>query len=379
MPWPVPSPGVIADRAAGVFESDLARVWALLNPGAPAAQVDARSAVSQLAVYARTVDMATLDEWGFLAYIAQQSMVDTATDWLPRQAAIWSIPQIQASAAVGNAIFASGSGVPVPSGLALSFPGGLTYVTTASVEVPANGTASVSIACTVTGSQGGLAPGAVLTVVNALAGLTTQTATVDSNGVTGENAETIDQWRARILAQKRRGNGSGNGADFQRWAAQVLPGCIVTAFTPGPGFATVAIGMPSTVAVTAADGSTLTLPTWRVPTGAELTLATAYLNDSSMRKPFGVPVVDVCAAILVPQNYTVHLVPDTVANRTGAINALGQQLLADATIGGTVYQARMQAALVDTSGEFADDMSVPTGDFVGSGINLAVIGTVTFV
>lgn len=365
MPWAVPAPGDIANRAAGVFEYDLARIWALKNPGAPAAQVDARSSVSQLAIYGRTVDMATQDEWGFQAYIALESMVDTAVDWLPRHAAIWAIPRIMASAATGNVVFASGSGVPVPSGLALSFPGGLTYQTVAAVTVPPNGTASVPIACTVAGSQGNLAPGAVLQVVNPLAGLTTQTATVDSNGISGEDAETIDEWRARIIAKKRRGNGSGNGADFQRWAAEVLPGCIVRAFTPAAGFATVAIAMPSG-------------QTWRVPTGAELTEAAAYLNDASARKPFGVPVVDVCAANLVAQNYTIHLVPDTVANRGGATNALTQQLLADATIGGTVYRARMEAALVDTSGEFADDMTVPTGDFVGGPIDLAVIGTVTF-
>jgi uncharacterized phage protein gp47/JayE len=365
MPWPVPAPGDVANRAAGVFEYDLARIWALKNPSAPAAQIDARSNVSQLAIYGRTVDMATQDEWGFLAYVAREVMVDTAVDWLPRHAAIWSVPQIQASFATGNAIFASGSGVPLPSGLALSFPGGLAYGTTAAVTIAANSTGSVPIACTVAGSQGNLAPGAVLQVVNPLAGLTTQTATVDSNGVSGQDAETIDQWRARIIAQKQRGNGAGNGADFQRWAAEVLPGCIVRAFTPGAGFATVAIAMPSG-------------QTWRVPTGTELSLATAYLNDASVRKPLGVPVVDVCAANLVPQNYTIHLVPDTVANRAGATNALTLQMLADATISGTIYRARMEAALVDISGEFADDMTTPTADFVGGPIDLAVIGTVTF-
>jgi uncharacterized phage protein gp47/JayE len=365
MPWPVPAPGDVANRVAGVFEYDLARIWALKNPGAAPAQVDARSSVSQTAIYGRTVDMATQDEWAFLAYIARETMVDTAEDWLPRHAAIWSMPQIQASYATGNAIFSAGSAVTVPSGLALSFQGGFTYQTAASVSIAANSTAPVPIACLVTGSQGNLAAGAALTVVNPLAGLTVQTATVDSNGISGQDAETIDQWRARIIAQKRRGNGSGNGADFQRWAAEILPGCIVRGFTPGAGFATVAIAMPSG-------------QTWRVPTGAELTLATAYLNDASVRKPLGVPIVDVCAANLVARNYTLHLVPDTVVNRAGATNALTLQLLADATISGTVYRARMEAALVDISGEFADDMSVPTGDFVGGAIDLAVIGTVTF-
>ena len=145
----------------------------------------------------------------------------------------------------------------------------------------------------------------------------------------------------------------------------MLPGCIVKAYTPGPGFATVVIGMPSG-------------QTWRVPTGAELAAATAYLNDASARKPMGVPVVSVLAANLVPQNYTVHLVPDTVANRAGATAALTLQLLADATIGGTIYRSRIEAALVDTSGAFADDLSAPTVDFVGGTIDLATLGTVTF-
>ncbi|HQU16617.1 MAG TPA: baseplate J/gp47 family protein [Gammaproteobacteria bacterium] len=367
MPWPVPAPGDIASRAAGVFEYDLARVWALRNPNAAPAQVDARSNVSQLGVYARTVDLAVQDEYAFLAYVARESMIDTASDWLPRHAAIWSVPQIEASYASGNAVFSAGIAVTVPAGLALSFPGGLTYQTTTAVAIAANTTAPVPIACTVTGTQGNLAAGATLTVVNPLAGLSVQTATIDSNGVSGQDAETTEEWRARIIATKRRGNGAGSGADFQRWAGEVLPGCIVRAFTPGTGFATVAIAMPSG-------------QTWRVPTGAELALATTYLNDAQNRKPLGVPVVDVAAANLVTQNYTVHLVPDTVATRAGATSALTLQLLADATINGTVYRSRMEAALENTSGEFADDMTVPTGDFTPSTpIDLAVIGTVTFV
>lgn len=366
MSWPIPQPGDIADRAASVFEAELPRVYALKSPGAPPANVDARSPYSQLAIHGRVVDMATQDQWFFQARTVQELFPDTAVDELPRHAAIWGVPQVLASAAVGNALFASVSGVPVPSGLALSVPGGLTYVTTAAVTIAPNSTASIPVACTTTGSAGSLPANTVLTVVNVLAGLTTQTATVDANGLTGEDAETIVSWQSRILAAIRNRGSGGNANDFERWTREALPGAFPVAMSPGTGFITIAFAMP--------NGQT-----WRAPTDPEIAIVTAYVNDAQNRKPLGAPVVIVVGATLQPVNYTIHLNPDTTANRAAATNALTLQMLADATIGGTVFVSRLQAALQNASGEYSDEMTVPAADVTAAATTLSIMGAVTFV
>jgi uncharacterized phage protein gp47/JayE len=367
MPWPVPAPGVVTDRAAGVYEGEYARIYLLKNPGAKAPIVDARSPLSTLAVHGRVLDMAVQDLWFYQGRNALELMVDTAEDWLPRHAAIWNVPQILATPAVGNVIFTGVAGTPIPSGLELSIQGGLTYVTT-SAETIAVGQTNVTVAveCTSAGSVGSLAASTVLTVVSPVSGLTSQTATVDPNGLTGEDAETIDSWRQRILAAIRDPGSGGNGADFQKWTKNAAPGAIVSATSPGTGFITVIFAMP--------NGET-----WRAPTTPEVNTVTAYLNDAQNRKPLGAPVVVVAGATLAPVNFTIHLVNDTTANRTAATNALALQILADATIGGTIYFSRLEAALQNAGGSVAYEMTVPSADVTTAANAIAVMGTVTWV
>ncbi len=367
MPWPIPQPGDVFDRGASVAESEFLRLYLLKNPQVNPAQVavDARSPYSQIGVYLKVNDQAVQDLWFYQSRLANELMPDTAVDWLPRHAAIWGVPQIQASPAVGNAVFASVAGVAVPSGLALSVAGGLTYVTTAAVTIAANSTASVPVACTTAGSAGSLPANTVLTVVNPLALLTTQTATVDSSGLTGEDAETTQAWQARILLAIRNRGSGGNANDFVRWTKEVLPGAIAVAMSPGTGFVTVAFAMPSGT-------------TWRVPTAPEIATVSAYLNDAQTRKPLGCPVVTVVGATLQPVNVSLHLNPDTTAIRAAATNALGLQILADATIGGTLYVTRLDAALQNADGEFSHELATPAADVTAGATTLSVLGSVTF-
>ena len=53
-------------------------------------------------------------------------------------------------------------------------------------------------------------------------------------------------------------------------------------------------------------------------------------------------------------------------------------MLADATIGGTIYLSRMQAALENASGEYSDELTVPSSDVTAAATTISVMGTVTF-
>lgn len=365
MPWPIPTPQQIAGRVSATYEAEYARVYALLNPG-ETAEVDARSPTSLLAIDARVVAMEAYGLWAFLARLAQELMPDTAIDWLERHAAIWGVPQVQATAATGNVVFSGIAGTPLPSGIALSSPAGAAYATTAEATIGGGGTVTVPVAAAVAGTVGSLPAATVLRVATPLYGLTSQTVTVDGSGLVGHDAETIPNWRARILERIRKRGAAGNADDFIAWTQEVAPGAIVAAMSPAVGEITVAFAMPSG-------------ETWRAPTSPELAAVTAYLNDSQTRKPLGAPVIVVTGATIQAVNFTLALSPDTAGTRAAAIEALQAQMLADATIGGTIFMSRMDAALVNASGEFSHARTVPAADVTAGAVTLSVLGTVTFV
>lgn len=364
MPWPIPSPAEIADRAAAVWEAEYARVYALKNPG-ETAQVDARSPTSLLAIDGRVLAMTAYDAWAYLARLAQELMPDTAVDWLDRHGAVWGVPRIQAVAATGNVVLAGITNTPIPSGLALSAPGGAAYVTTAGATIGAGGTVTVPVIAAVAGAAGNLPAATVLTVATPLEGLTTQSAVVDASGLIGQDAETMENWRTRILDRVRKRGAAGNADDFHAWTKEVFPTAIVRAMSPAVGEITVAFALPSG-------------ETWRVPTAPEVATLSAYLNDAGVRKPLGAPVVVVTAATLQPVAITLTLNPDTTATRAAAIEALEEQMRADATIGGMVYLSRLDAALQNASGEFSHTRSAPVADVTAAATTLSVLGTVTF-
>src|SRR6185437_5256335 len=111
--------------------------------------------------------------------------------------------------------------------------------------------------------------------------------------------------------------------------------------------------------------------TWRAPSGAEISAVSAYLNDAMQRKPLGAPFINVVAATIQPIDFSIHLNVDTTANRTAATNALTLQLLADATIGGTIYMSRCDAALENASGEFSHERSAPGADVAAGDTTLS--------
>ena len=367
MPWPVPQPTDIADRAAGIFESELARIWSVLNPGAPPPVIDARSPRSVEAVYARVLGLTGFDLWLFLAWLAREIMPNTARDWLARHAAIRGIPRVQPQSAFGNLVLTGAPTTVIPMNYGFAAPGNTVYEAINAGTIDSSGTIGLGVSAAVAGSAGNLAPGVTLTTVSPLGGLYFQTGTIDSNGVTGgADIEDIEVWRQRILKRWRERGRSGNKTDFEQWVQEVLPTALVLAISPTAGVVTVAFAMPG-------------VGGYRVPTTSEISEVTAYLNDATQRKPLGVPVVYVIAATLQPVNVTLHLNPDTPATRQGTEDALTLYFPTDLAIGGTLELSRLEAAINAAAGVYNFDLSAPSGDASPStATSLLTLGTVTF-
>ncbi len=364
MSWPIPLPDAIADRASGVFEREFARVWALANPGAPPATVDARSPTSSLAIMAKVLGMSLFDVWMFLQRLVRELMPDTAVDWLDRHGIVWGIAGVAAAPFSGTATFA-GTSATIPSGAALTAPSGAVYVTTAGATIVGTGTVSVAIQASVAGAAGTLPTGTLLTLVSALEGLSPQSATVDSGATPGEDIEDIETWRGRIIARIRQRGAGGNAADFEQWTQEVYPGALVKASSPGVGLVTVAFAMPT--------GST-----WRAPTSGEVAAVSAYLNDASVRKPLGAPFIAVTGATIVAVPVTLHLSPDTAGTEAAAQAALATFFLTEGIMGSTLPLSRINDAISNGSGEYSHTLALPAADVGSDNVTVPVLGTVTF-
>lgn len=387
MSWPIPLPTDIAERAKAAFEVELARVWALLNPNAPPAIVDARSPTSSMAIHADVLALSAFDVWLYVKRLSRELMPTSAVDWLPYHGSMWGVARVLATPSGAFVTLTGAVGTFIPVGTLLTSPQPLSYTiqdsasaqtilvpgvppqpsyTIRGYAIPAGGTTvTVPIACTVAGSAGTLPTGTVLTIVSPIGGLSPQTGVVVAGGTPGEDDEDFEVWRGRIIARIRQRGLGGNATDFIQWAQEVYPGALVSPTSPAVGLIVVAFAMPSA-------------STWRAPTAGEVATMSAYLNDAMWRKPLGAPLVSVVPVTLQPVPVTLHMNPDNLATEAAATAALARFFLVDATINGTIMVERLDVAVANSSGEFSHVRSAPSADVTAGTTTLLVLGTVTF-
>lgn len=354
MPWPIPTPDVIASQAASIYEGAL--------PGDP----DARSPNSVLGATARVVGMATYGVYLGQAAQAIELWPDTAVENLDRLAGIKGLTRDPATPASFDTALQGILSITVPAGTQATGPNNLVYQTTAAVTLSGSSPVVANWVCTTAGSAGTLAAGASLTLVSPLFYLTSQTTTVvaDSALTPGEDEESNDSLRARLLLAWRTDAAAGNAADWAGWVRAALPGASYVAVLPRWG------GLGNVGLAVAMAGPA-------VPSSGQLSTIGAYVSDPSRCPVTAVPVV--FAATLQPVGVTLHLVPDTLATRAAATAALGRFFLQDAAIGGTIAMSRLDAALSAGDGEWEHVRSAPGADVVCASTNLPVLGGVSFV
>ncbi len=352
MPVPVPAPGVISGRAAAIYEELLAGI-------------DARSPNTVATANTRITEMAMLDLYVRLQNTVLEMMPDTAVENLPRIAVEWGVPQVQPSAATGNLIVTGGNTTVIPIGLQFAAASGQIYATTAAVTIGSTLTASVPVAASMVGVAGNLVAGAPVKLVSSI-GLSLNTvAVVDGNGISGgADIESLDSWRARIMAQIRLEPSGGNYDDYVKWAKEALPDVQLAACPPaacGGGVVSVVIAMTGLVP----------------PTPAQIAAVLAYIET---KRPVGATNITVYACVLNAVNVTLHLNPDTVDIRAAAAAALALSFAQDAAIGATTYVTRLDAAISSSDGEYSHEMSIPAADVAAPSLfSLNVLGAVSFV
>ncbi|MFG6462252.1 baseplate J/gp47 family protein [Roseateles sp. DXS20W] len=349
MPFARPSLTDLIARAAADIEAAL--------PGA-----DARLRRSNLAVLGRMHAGAVHGLYGYLDWLAQQLMVDTAeTVFLDRFAGIWGVQRVPAAFAAGPVSVTGTAGVVVPAGTQLQRSDGMGYTTTADAVLVA-GAANVPVAALTAGVGGNADAGTRMAFTAPVSGVNT-VAAVAAGGLTqGADHEDDAALRGRVLARIQQPPMGGARNDYEAWALEVagVTRAWVYPLENGPG----------TVVVRFVRDGDASL----IPDSAEVAAVQAYIDE----------LRPVCAQVTVEAptqaalNMTIQLTPNTTAVRAAVQAELADVLQREAMPGGTILLSHLREAISVAAGETNSVLVTPTADVEHDPGEMPVLGTITW-
>lgn len=279
-----------------------------------------------------------------------------------------------AVAAVLTAQATGTDGTTIPAGtLWIGDENSLVYSQNEAVEI-AGGTAAITVRCLTAGDEGNLAAGQTLTISTPIAGVDSA-ASVTGTTTTGEDAESVESFRAEVQERERHKPQGGAPADYVQWALEV-PG-IVKAFAHR-----ITAGYATVYPMIALSGD-------RIPDEAKREEVRQYLADLSRKPLQSTPVVEAMTEVVFDVTIT-DLVPNTADVKARIESQLEAYLLArfprqypdEVAPTDTVSTAALSGAAVDV-GMFSGvltmtaDSTPATTYTLGAG-ELARLGTVTW-
>jgi len=326
--------------------------------------------------------------YGYLDWIAQQSVPATATDeYLEAWAALKGVYRNPATRATGTITFSGTNGTVLPNGTPVARGDGRTYKTTAdgtvsggTVTVPAQADADTT---GLTGAWGNCAVGTSFSLGIAVAGIgASGTAATAFTG--GADIETDDSLRSRMLLAYQQVPQGGAAADYVRWARQVAGVTRAWCVPHGDGAGTVSVyvmldqanavygGFPQ-----GTDGAATGEVRASAATGDQLAVANAIY-----------PLQPVTALVRAPAptantvNFTITgLSLASTATKNAVIAAIKQVLLDFGQVGGSAttvpisYITSAIGAVPNTTGFV---LTLPVGNIVSAAGALPVCGVVSF-
>ena len=352
MPFQRQSLAEIVNRCVGDIESRL--------PGA-----DALLPRAVLTVLAIVLSGAVNGLYGDLDWQARQILPDTAEEeQLDRWAAIWGVARKTPTAATGTVDLTGVAGTDVPEGSVLQRSDGTQFATEADVGIGTGGTSSVTVQAVVAGSAGNTSANAVLTFLTPIAGVQSN-ASVDANGIGGgDDTETDDDLRARLLTRIQNPPQGGAAEDYIEWA-EAQPGVTrawCQAQWQGPGTVGVLFVMDDRTDV--------------FPLDADVAAVQTALDAL---RPVTAQVIAV-APTAVPMSPEIHLnVADTPDIRSAVEASLADLVAREAAPGATIYLSHIKQAVGNAVGVVDYTLNEPTANVVVAAGSMSTLGTVSFV
>jgi uncharacterized phage protein gp47/JayE len=290
---------------------------------------------------------------GDLDFLSKQIFPDTAEGEYLREH--WSIktPPLHAVTAFGEATVTGMAGKTIHSGVVFQAASGERYYLEKSYRLDAAGQAIITVKAENPGQQGNLTPGEKLSIISAIPVGIDSEAVASGAGITGgSDAETDEEYLARVLAALRNPSRYGKTGDFAAWALD--SSAEVNAAWEFKNF-----GVFGAVLIQTINGSQMT----GVFPVSNLAVVRDYISENA------VPVIfDVRSPAIIPINPVAALLPqeDSQSNRELAENRMKAWLQLVAKPGAQVTAGALRLAVID--GVTITDATVKLG---GSTVGIA--------
>lgn len=308
---------------------------------------------SDAQVLSRALSGTAYGLYGYLSWIADQVLPDTADEeTLERQAVLrLKQPRIAAKSATGAVSFIAAAGPVLDVDTVIQAGDGRSYRVTTSVPTVA-GTNTATIEAVDAGTLGNAGAGLVLSAVQPVEGIDSSF-TVIGDGLTGGTAqESIESLRARVVRSYQVIPHGGNQDDYVTWALECAgvtrAWCVRNYLGPGT------VGL-----FFLRDGDDDPFP--NAERCAEVQ---AYIEA---QRPVTAELY-----VLAPQKkvltYHLRLTPDTTVVRAAVENQLRDLHLREAGLGDTLLISHIREAISSATGETDHGLTDPAAD-VTAGVN----------
>ena len=161
---------------------------------------------------------------GDLDFLALQLFPDTAHGDYLRQHWSSRVTPLYAIAAGGLALLTGIPNKPVPAGLVFAAASGERYYTEKAYKIGADGTIAIMLKAQNPGSNANLAPGEELSIVSSIpAGIESKAVVIEEGIIGGADAESDEEYLARVLLWLRNPVRYGKAGHFAAWARDSSP------------------------------------------------------------------------------------------------------------------------------------------------------------
>lgn len=305
---------------------------------------------------------------GHLAWVAEQIIVDQASErFVLRYAGLFGLSRRPATAAAGS-LTVTGSGGTLPAGTVwIRVADGLTFTTDVEVAPVTSATAAITAATGFEGSAGNLETGTKLQLVSSIVGVDNE-ATVLAPGLAGgAEQESIQALTLRLLDRIQRPPLGGAPGDHRTWALEVPGVYQAWEYAGKNGLGNPAVGRVALTFVGIDEDGNLT-----IPDAGAVAEVQDYLDARSPAE------VIVFAPTPIDYPWTVESVPGSDAVHDAITTSVKQMLARDAEPGGVIRLSRFEEAVSVATGEESHDTTVPADDVEYDFGEIAVPGTPTY-
>jgi len=298
---------------------------------------------------------------GHIAYIARQILpTDAEGYWLEAHAAIRGLSRTPATAATGTIPVTGTNDTVIPAGTEWQRADGALYTSDAEATI-AGGTADVAATASEPGADSNAIAGTVLSLTSPIAGVDTD-ATLTGDGMDGgDDRESDEDLRARVLADWATPPHAGGTGDYEAWALAVSG---VTRAWEFPA----ALGPGTVVVLFVRDGDVSP-----IPSAGEVAEVQAAID---LVKPL-TAAVTVAAPVDLPITINVDVTPYTPAVEAAIAAELADLFADESEPGGTIPLSHFNEAISRAAGETDHVLNAPAADVVIDDDEIATIGSLT--